>query len=83
MTLRRLLILMSTGLACAYTLLAPTTAPSLGTIECAAPPYFDAVTGAAQASDQDIGDQDIGMNTLRQQAGLALAQLQTRTAGNQ
>lgn len=78
MTLRRLLILMSTGLACAYTLLAPTTAPSLGTIECAAPPYFDAVTGAAQASDQDIG-----MNTLRQQAGLALAQLQTRTAGNQ
>ena len=78
MTLRRLLILMSTGLACAYTLLAPTTAPSLGTIECAAPPYFDATAGAEPASDQDIG-----MNTLRQQAGLALAQLQTRTAANQ
>lgn len=78
MTLRRQLILMSTGLACAYTLLAPTTVPSLGTIECAAPAYFDAMTGAAPAADQDIG-----MNTLRQQAGLALAQLQTRTAGNQ
>ena len=78
MTLRRLLILMSTGLACAYTLLAPTTAPSLGTIECAAPPYFDAMNDGAQAADQDIG-----MNTLRQQAGLALAQLQTRTAANQ
>lgn len=78
MMLRRQLILMSATLACTYTLLAPTVAPSLGSIECAAPPYFDALTDAAPASDQDIG-----MNTLRQQAGLALAQLQTRTAGNQ
>lgn len=78
MTLRRLLILMSTSLACAYTLLAPTTAPSLGTIECAAPPYFDAMNDASQAADQDIG-----MTALRHQAGLALAQLQTRTAANQ
>ena len=78
MTLRRLLILMSTGLACAYTLLAPTTAPSLGTIECAAPPYFDAMNDAGSAKDDESG-----MILLRQQAGLALAQLQTRTAGNQ
>jgi hypothetical protein len=77
MTLRRRLILLLTSLACAFALLAPTTAPSLGTIECAAPPYFDAMNDGAQAADQDIG-----MNTLRQQAGLALAQLQTSTADN-
>lgn len=78
MMLRRQLILISTGLACAYTLLAPTTAPSLGTIECAAPPYFDAVNDVGSAKDDETG-----MILLRQQAGLALAQLQTKTASNQ
>lgn len=75
MMLRRQLILMSTGLACAYTLLAPTTAPSLGSIECAAPPYFDAMNDVMSAKDDETG-----MSLLRQQAGLALAQLQIRTA---
>lgn len=78
MTPRRTLIVLSTTLACAYTLLAPTAAPSLGTIECAAPPYFDAAADAMPP-----GEPDSGMSLLRQQAGQALAQLQTRTAGNQ
>jgi hypothetical protein len=82
MTPRRTLIVLSTTLACAYTLLAPTAAPSLGTIECAAPPYFDAVADAMSPGEPDNG-KDIGMSLLRQQAGQALAQLQTRTAGNQ
>lgn len=75
MTLRRKFILLSTSLLCAATLLAPTSAPSLGTIECAAPQYFDAMNGAGLSADADAG-----MVALRQQAGLALAQLQTRTA---
>jgi hypothetical protein len=78
MMLRRQLILMSTGLACAYTLLAPTTAPSLGTIECAAPPYFDAMNEGASATDDETG-----MILLRQQAGLALAQLQIKKTATQ
>jgi hypothetical protein len=78
MTLRRQLILMSTGLACAYTLLAPTTAPSLGTIECAAPPYFDATNDVGSVKDDETG-----MILLRQQAGLALAQLQIKKAVTQ
>jgi hypothetical protein len=77
MTLRRRLILLVTSLACAYTLLVPSAAPSLGSIECAAPPYFDALTGSLQSNDDETG-----MSALRQQAGLALAQLQTRLAGN-
>jgi len=75
MTLRRKLLLLSTSLLCAYTLLASTSAPSLGTIECAAPQYFDALTNAGLSLDQDAG-----MIALRQQAGMALAQLQTRAS---
>lgn len=71
MTLRGKLIVLSTSLACAYTVLVPTSAPSLGTIECAAPQYFDTLTGVAPALEQDAG-----MISLREQAGLALAQLQ-------
>ena len=72
MTLRGKLIVLSTSLACAYTVLVPTSAPSLGTIECAAPQYFDALTGVSPALEQDAA-----MNSLREQAGLALAQLRT------
>jgi len=78
MTPRRTLIVLSTAMACAYTLLAPTAAPSLGSIECAAPPYFDAQADAMPSSEPDAG-----MITLRHQAGQALAQLQIKTAGNQ
>ena len=70
MTLRGKLIVLSTSLACAYTVLVPTSAPSLGTIECAAPQYFDALTGVTPSIEQDAG-----MISLREQAGLALAQL--------
>ena len=72
MTLRGKLIVLSTSLACAYTVLVPTSAPSLGTIECAAPQYFDALTGVTPSTEQDAG-----MIGLREQAGLALAQLRT------
>lgn len=80
-TPRRMLIALTTVFACAYTVLAPTAAPSLGSIECAAPPYDAAVT-VAMADDQDIG-RNLNMSTLRQEAGAALAQLQTKTASNQ
>jgi hypothetical protein len=72
MTLRGKLIVLSTSLACAYTVLVPTSAPSLGTIECAAPQYFDTLTGVTPSIEQDAH-----MIGLREQAGLALAQLQT------
>lgn len=72
MTLRGKLIVLSTSLACAYTVLVPTSAPSLGTIDCAAPQYFDALTGVSPALEQDAA-----MNSLREQAGMALAQLRT------
>ncbi len=75
MTLRGKLIVLSTSLACAYTVLVPTSAPSLGTIECAAPQYFDAPTGVTPSVEQDAG-----MISLREQAGLALAQLRTGQA---
>ena len=78
MTPRRTLIVLSTTLACAYTLLAPTAAPSLGSIECAAPPYFDATTEAMPGLEHDVG-----MSALRHQAGQALAQLQIKKAGTQ
>jgi hypothetical protein len=80
-TPRRLLLALTTVFACAYTVLAPTAAPSLGSIECAAPPYDAAVT-MAMADEQDIG-KNLNMSTLRLQAGQALAQLQTKTAANQ
>ncbi len=75
MTLRGKLIVLSTSLACAYTVLVPTSAPSLCTIECAAPQYFDALTGVTPSVEQDAG-----MISLREQAGLALAQLRTGQA---
>lgn len=77
MTLRRRWIVLLSSLACAYTLLAPTSAPSLGSIECDAPQYFDTLAGAEPPADHESG-----MNALRQQAGLALAQLQTKTASS-
>jgi hypothetical protein len=82
MTLRRRFILMLSSLACAYILLAPGGSPSLGSIECAAPPYFDALSSVELSSDHETGNHETGMSALRQRAGLALAELQTRTAGN-
>lgn len=74
MTLRRRFILMLSSVIGAYVLLAPASTPSLGSIECAAPPYFDALTSVELSSDHD------SMSALRQRAGTALAELQTRTA---
>ena len=78
MTLRRRLILMVSSLACAYAVLAPNTLPSIGSIECAAPSYFDTLTGIEPPAEHEAG-----MSALREQAGLALAQLQqTKIASN-
>lgn len=73
MALRRKLIVLLSGLAGGYAMLSPTSVPGLGSIECDAPPYFEALTRGELRHDEDAG-----MNALRQQAGLALAQLQTR-----
>lgn len=75
MTLRRKLIVLLAASACAYAFMAPTAIPGLGSIECAAPPYFDSLT-----STETLLDNEAGMIALREQAGLALAQLQTKTA---
>lgn len=77
MTLRRKLIVLLSSLACAYTVLSPTSAPTLGSIECAAPPYFDTLSAAEPSPEHENG-----MMALREQAGLALAQLQIRMASN-
>ena len=78
MTLRRKWMVLMSGMAAVALLLVPASTPSLGSIECAAPPYFDAAADAAPASEHDIG-----MSTLRHQAGQALAQLQIKKAGTQ
>ena len=75
MTLRRKLIMLLAVSACAYAFLVPTAIPGLGSIECAAPQYFDSLT-----STETLLDNEAGMSALRAQAGLALAQLQTKSA---
>lgn len=75
MTLRRKLILFLAASACAYVLMTPAAIPGLGSIECAAPQYFDSTT-----SMDTLLDNEADMSALRAQAGLALAQLQTRSA---
>ncbi|MDP2296432.1 MAG: hypothetical protein Q8M24_13365 [Pseudolabrys sp.] len=71
-------IALLSGLACAYVLLAPTPAPSLGSIESAAPHSIDALSGLEAHAAHETQ-----MSALRQQASLALAQLQARTASLQ
>jgi hypothetical protein len=75
MTLRRKLIVLLAASACAYVFITPTAAPDLGSIESAAPQYFDTTAMAPPGLDNEAG-----MTALREQAGLALAQLQTKTA---
>jgi hypothetical protein len=77
LTLRRGLILSLSALACTYVLMAPGAAPGLSQFDCAAPQYFDTLTGFEPDAAHETG-----MVALRQQAGLALAQLQGRTGGN-
>jgi hypothetical protein len=75
MTLRRKLILFLVASASAYVLMAPAAIPGLDSIECAAPQYFESTT-----SVDTLLDNEVGMIALREQAGLALAQLQTKSA---
>lgn len=75
--LRRRWIVLLSSMAFVAVLLVPASTPSLGSIECAAPPYFDAFAGAEPHADHEAG-----MSALRQQAGLALAELRTKNAGN-
>lgn len=74
MTLRRKWIVLMSGMACAALLLVPASTPGLGSIECEAPQYYDTLAVAEPHADHESG-----MSALRQQAGLALAQLQTKT----
>jgi hypothetical protein len=75
MTLRRKLILFLAASACAYVFTAPVAMPGLDSIECAAPQFFDSMT-----SVDTLLDNEPGMTALREQAGLALAQLKTMSA---
>jgi hypothetical protein len=74
MTLRRKLMLCLAACACIYAFMAPVEISGLGSIECAAPQYFEGTT-----SVDSLFDNDAGMTALREQAGLALAQLQTKS----
>lgn len=73
LTLPRGVMLTLGGAACAYLLMVPGAAPALSQFECAAPQYFDTLTGFEPDAAHESG-----MTALRQQAGLALAQLQGR-----
>lgn len=74
MNLRRKLILMMGGAGCAYAALIPVSAPGLDSIECNAPPVFNTAAEAPLPAELDTR-----MIALRQKAGRALAELQTRT----
>lgn len=73
LTLPRGMLLSLSGLAFAYVLMAPGAAPDLSHFDCAAPQYFDTLTGFETDAAHETG-----MTALRQQAGQALAQLQSR-----
>lgn len=73
MTLRRKWMVLMSGMACLALLLVPASTPGLGSIECEAPQYYDTLTLAEPHAEHESG-----MSALRQQAGLALAQLQTK-----
>lgn len=73
LTLPRGMILTLSSAACVYALIVPGATPALSSFECAAPPYFDTLTGLEPDAAHESG-----MTALRQQAGLALAQLQSR-----
>ena len=73
MTMRRKWMVLMSGMAAAALLLVPASTPGLGSIECAAPQYYDTLT-----LTEPHAEHESGMNALRQQAGMALTQLQTK-----
>jgi hypothetical protein len=77
MSLRHTLALLLSTAFCAYALIFSASTPGLYTIETAAPGYFGTLASGAPAAE-DVA----GMVALRQQASQALAQLQSRAAGN-
>jgi hypothetical protein len=77
LTLPRGAILTLSAAACAYLLMAPGATPALSQFECAAPEYFETLAGFEPDAAHETG-----MTALRQQASLALAQLQGRIGGN-
>jgi hypothetical protein len=75
---RKFVLLLSAAVwAFAFAFAVPARAPGLGSIESAAPPYFDALT-----STTPLAENDGTLDALHQQASLALTQLQVRTDGN-
>jgi hypothetical protein len=71
MSIRRKFILFVCTAICAFAVMAPSPSHDLGSIESAAPSY-----GPTLASLEPVTE-EAGMAALRQQANLALAQLQT------
>lgn len=82
MSLRHTLALLLSTAYCAYALIFSTSTPGLYTIETAAPGYFGSLASGAPAADNAAVIDVAVMVALRQQASQALAQLQTRAAGN-
>ncbi len=64
LTLPRGMILTLGSAACAYALMAPGATPALSGFDCAAPQYFDTLTGFEPDAAHESG-----MTALRQQAG--------------
>ena len=73
MSLRRELILLIATIGCSIVFMLPSPTPSLGSIENAAPQF-----GSSLASADLLMDDEARMASLRQQANLALMQLQGR-----
>ena len=73
MSLRRKLILLIGTIGCAIAFMLPTPTPGLGSIESAAPQYDASLRNA-----ELLMEGEVRMAALRQQARLALVQLQTR-----
>ena len=77
MKLRRQFAMLFSIAGCAFALVFPAPAPSLGDAEFAPLPRFEQL-----ASVEPFADSDAAMVSLRQQAHAALAGLQTATARN-
>ncbi len=78
MSLRRKLIVLLGTIGCAIAIMMPTSSPSLGRIESAAPQFHE-----PEAGMETVTEIEAGMAALRLQASFALMQLQTQRSGRQ
>lgn len=78
MSSRRKLIVLLGTIGFAVAVMMPTSSPSLGRIESAAPQFYE-----PEAGMEKVAEIEAGMAALRLQASFALAQLQTQRDARQ